>query len=420
MRQNQSLPPTPPQGLARALAVERLRNERLLSLLRLIGVTLFLVIVIWQEVLKPTPRERSYPGLLAGYWVLSVALFASGCLSARLTRLSSLAVPWLDMPLVFLIQLGRMEGSTDPRAVANFTLGLYFCFIMLAAMTLRGWQLLLAAAVAIVLEQLLQHWAGESALGEIGGVLLIGLAAGVCDYARRRRVEMVNQVCAEQLLRERLERYFSPQVAQLIQQQADHLASGQSGEATVLFADLRGFTTLSEQLGSARIVALLNEFHTRMVEAVFACGGTLDKYMGDGLMAYFGAPLPQPDHAQRAVQCALAMQEQLAEFNAQRLTRGEPPLRMGIGLHSGPVVVGSIGAPHRREFTVVGDTVNLAARLEQVSKLFEEGIILSDETRQRSAESFAFKDLDLVSVRGRTAPVRIYTPLALKAHRLRP
>src|SRR5262249_3922382 len=160
---------------------------------------------------------------------------------------------------------------------------------------------------------------------------------------------LVAGVSAEQVRRARLGRYFSPQVAALLAAAPDGAALGESREVSVLFADLRDFTAIAERLEGREVVALLNDFHAHMASTIFAFGGTLDKYLGDGVMVYFGAPVAEADHAARAVRCALAMQGALARLND---ARPAPPLRMGIGIHTGAVVVGDIGAPERREYTI--------------------------------------------------------------------
>ena len=133
----------------------------------------------------------------------------------------------------------------------------------------------------------------------------------MCSYASRRAIALVHTVSAEQRRLERLGRYFSPQVTSRLDTSGDAISAGESREVTILFSDLRDFTALSESLTSDQVVAMLNECHARMVETIFAFGGTLDKYMGDGIVAYFGAPVAQPDHAERAVSCAITMQAEL-------------------------------------------------------------------------------------------------------------
>jgi len=400
----------PPEAVAEVLRIEQLRNARRLNGLRLAGVTLFLGLKFWLEVLdKPAPQQV-YPTLLAGYWVIAAVLFFLGRSSDRLARWSRLAVPFVDMVAVFGVQSLDFAHTTDARSLANFTLGLYVSLLVLATLSLERWQNYLAAVIAAAFQLQLQHRAGDTPIGLAGGVVLIGLVAAICSYQRRRWTELIHTISEGQVRRERLGRYFSPKVAEQIEQrQADELAGGQACEVTVLFSDIRDFTALCERLGSAEVIALLNDFHARMVEAIFTHGGTLDKYLGDGIMAYFGAPMAQPDHAQRAVRCAVAMQQELARFNTERAARGLPPIRMGIGLSTGTAVVGSIGAPHRREFTAIGDAVNLASRLEQLTKLYDVSVILSEETRRGLGEGFVLKPLDATSVRGRAQPVQAFS-----------
>jgi adenylate cyclase len=269
---------------------------------------------------------------------------------------------------------------------------------------------LLASGVATTLAIALERQAGLDAGQQLLAGCMVLLTAALGGYILRRTTRLVADVSAEQRRRERLGRYFSPEVAAVLAASPEGAAEPQSREVTVLFADLRHFTTLAERLGSREVVALLNDFHTRMVDVVFAFGGTLDKYLGDGLMAYFGAPVPQPDHAARAARVALGMQEALEDANAARAARGEPALRMAIGIHTGPVVLGDVGAPRRQEYTIVGDTVNVAARLQELAKARDVPILVSASTRDRAVQALPFAPAGLASVRGRAGPLEVWLP----------
>jgi len=183
---------------------------------------------------------------------------------------------------------------------------------------------------------------------------------------------------------------------------------GQRRQMTVLFSDIRGFTTVSERGQPEEIVAILNEYFTSMVEIVFVHKGTLDKFVGDMVMALFGAPLDDPNHAQHAVDAALAMIRQLNRLNEKWTAEGRPALDIGIGISTGPMIAGNIGSEAIMSYTVIGDSVNLGARLESLNKEYGTRIIISEATREALPDRYLFRPLGNVVVKGKTKPVAIF------------
>jgi len=183
---------------------------------------------------------------------------------------------------------------------------------------------------------------------------------------------------------------------------------GTRREMTVLFSDIRGFTTVSERGQPEEIVHMLNEYFTRMVELVFQHKGTVDKFVGDMVMALFGAPLNDPQHPDHAVQCALEMIRELGRLNEKWKAEGRPVLDIGIGINTGPMIAGNIGSEQIMSYTVIGDAVNLGSRLESLNKQYGTRIIISDATRERLTGEYVFKPLGDVIVKGKTKPVAIY------------
>ena len=184
---------------------------------------------------------------------------------------------------------------------------------------------------------------------------------------------------------------------------------GQRREMSVLFSDIRGFTTVTERGQPDEIVSMLNEYFSSMVDLVFKHGGTLDKFVGDMVMALYGAPLDDPDHADHAVQTALAMIAELGRLNARWKEQGRfSGLDIGIGINTGPMIAGNIGSEAIMSYTVIGDAVNLGSRLESLNKEFGTRIIISDATRQRLKGDYEFRPLGDVVVKGKTYPVAIF------------
>ncbi|HYL17921.1 MAG TPA: adenylate/guanylate cyclase domain-containing protein, partial [Burkholderiales bacterium] len=179
-------------------------------------------------------------------------------------------------------------------------------------------------------------------------------------------------------------------------------------EVTVLFSDIRGFTSLSETRTPQEIISLLNRYFGHQVEVIFRHGGCLDKFIGDAIMAFWGAPLDDPDHAKHAVMAALEMEERLEQFR-QELGELGRNFDVGIGLNSGPVVVGLMGSENKQEYTAIGDTVNLASRIEGLTKGVAR-ILVSEETMQRCGDAFDFVDRGLHKVKGREKDVRLFEP----------
>lgn len=177
---------------------------------------------------------------------------------------------------------------------------------------------------------------------------------------------------------------------------------------TVLFSDIRGFTATSERLDAQSVVALLNEYFAEMVETVMDHGGVVDKYIGDAIMVVFGAPVPREDDAIQAVRAAIKMRGALARLNDRLEARGLAPIRTGIGIHSGDVVAGNIGCERRMEYTVIGDAVNLASRLEGCTKDFDADVLISEATYELVRDAIDATLLRTITVKGREQPVKVY------------
>ncbi|OQA63530.1 MAG: Adenylate cyclase 1 [Spirochaetes bacterium ADurb.Bin269] len=185
---------------------------------------------------------------------------------------------------------------------------------------------------------------------------------------------------------------------------------------TAIFTDIQGFSTISEKMEPVELVAMLNRYLTGMSDRVLELGGTIDKYEGDAIIAFFGAPLDVPDHAERALHAAIRMKRMEKELNQQFLTEGivPSPLLTRIGINTGRMVVGNMGTEKKMDYTIIGDAVNLAARLEGVNKRYGTYLCVSEDTKNAAGDGFQYRRLDRIRVVGKAVPIRIFEVLEEK------
>ncbi len=204
-------------------------------------------------------------------------------------------------------------------------------------------------------------------------------------------------------------KYVAPSVIDEIMKDPEKLKlGGTKREITVFFSDIRGFTSLSEKLSPEKLVSLLNEYLSEMTKIIMESDGVVDKYIGDAIMAFWGAPLKQPDHAVLAVNAALKMAENLESLNKEFHKKGYPKIKIGIGVNTGEAVIGNMGSYERFDYTAMGDTINLGSRLESLTKEYGVQIIISDSTKKKIGKGFVTRKLDKVKVKGKNKPVEIY------------
>ncbi|RFB67912.1 adenylate/guanylate cyclase domain-containing protein [Herbaspirillum sp. 3R11] len=272
------------------------------------------------------------------------------------------------------------------------------------------WSILLASGTAVGIGAL-NFWLYDSAglVLPMATALLLIAALFICNLGWGYLFEYRNRRAIVNLFGE----YVAPElVAEMAANPASYNMEGESRELTVMFSDVRGFTTISEGLQPNELREYINAYLTAMSEDIRGNRGTLDKYIGDAVMAFWGAPIELPDHAARAVTTALKMQQSCLVLNEEFAKRNWPPLKIGIGLNTGNMRVGDMGSKIRKAYTVMGDAVNLSSRLESITKVYGVGVLVGLATRDAAPE-FAYRELDRVRVKGKNEPVPIFEPLGL-------
>ena len=222
---------------------------------------------------------------------------------------------------------------------------------------------------------------------------------------------IIEDISSEKRMKSTMSRYMDPGLTDQLLAGGEDFLGGKSINATVLFSDIRGFTPLTEELGAQGTVSLLNEYFTIMLDCIQNEGGMLDKFIGDAIMAAFGVPIAHDDDEDRALRAAIAMMNALAAWNGERLADGKKDVNIGIGLNTDLVVSGNIGSKKRMDYTMIGDGVNLAARLESACKQYYAGILISENTYRKLRGTYRIREIDRVIVKGKSEPVSVYEVL---------
>lgn len=374
------------------------------------------------------------PGGLA--WML-VGLYGVGALVGSLLawrRIFHPVVPYLfvtfDIVLVAaqVLILTRMMGIPSTSAFAVPAAALIFVILIHASMRFRPWLVVYGAALYAFLIEVAAHLMApqpdtampgmmsmmHDGMGEFLNLqalplVLIALAALTLFVSNRRTQRLLAESIHFAAQTARLSRFFSPNLAaQLADQEAEGALSGRRQPVAVLFVDIRGFTALGEAMSPEELGRFLSEYRRRLTEPVFRHGGTVDKFIGDAIMAVFGSPLQRDDDAERAVNCALDMLEAVERWSAERQAGGQAPVAVGIGAHYGEVFAGAVGADQIFEYTVIGDTVNVAERLERLSREVGSNLVISRALFQAAGRPGAkskWRNLPAQGLKGHRQPV---------------
>ena len=293
---------------------------------------------------------------------------------------------------------------------ANLSVMLVAGLIMALLLPWLGpWLLLIAAAVfaAVLIGANFWLWQSKGLVLQLAMPLQLVMALAVFNLA----YGFLSESRQRNRLKDMFGQYVPPPLVDQMMRRPDRFTTeGESRELTVLFADIRNFTALSETLSSNELKSLLNSFFTPMTRIIFDKRGTIDKYVGDMIMAFWGAPLADERHAPHAVEAALAMLAEVERLKPEFASRGLPEINIGIGLNTGIMNVGDMGSEFRRAYTVIGDAVNLASRIEGLTKFYGAGVIIGEETYKK-LDDFVCRKLDRVRVKGKTKGIEVYQPL---------
>ena len=339
------------------------------------------------EDLKATPINKSLPG------VILHATTISNVLQNDFVTLPSPLTKWIVTVFILLAVYFSIFYFESVLIKFGISIGVMALYFGSALYLFKFQQLQIAMAIPLIL----------AIVGVLDAFVYMTFIEG------QQKKQMLST----------LSKFLSPEVAlEMVKNGIDPTAEiGRRKELTILFSDIRGFTAMSEKYEAEKLVSILNCYLGKMTDVVFEKKGTLDKFIGDAVMAFWGAPIENPDHAKLAVESSLKMIQELKALNVEFKANFNIELNIGIGINTGSVVVGNIGSEKRLDYTVIGDNVNLASRLEGLTKQYRLNIIVGEDTYEKTKTHFFYREVDFVVVKGKDEPIRIYEPLCYNSER---
>ncbi len=393
--------------LQQAMEKERLKGIRRMNLIRVVGAGVFFVFFVTIDLVL---RQKNW-----AHTTLPVAVyFAFSLLSifiptSRMPHLRDYSLSAVDIPLFSFIQYKIMLASDDPVAVAAWSASVFCILVAFSAYGLKRLPIVATVLSAALFQTSLYLLANKGLESIVPSLIVISITGFFSVLMIVRIKAMVENMSKEQGKHQFFSRFFSPQVVtELMREQAKLEIKKQY--CSIMFTDIRNFTALAEQTSSHELFAILNEYNDVLVDAIFKYEGTLDKFLGDGILAYFGAPQKHPMHEANAVLCALEIQMRIDELNQTRKASGKLSLDVGVGIHSGEAALGLIGTHDRREYTIIGDTVNLACRIESLTKQLGTQILVSETTASKIGPAISMRNLGTYQVKGRNQGVAVFFP----------
>ncbi|MBI4579207.1 MAG: adenylate/guanylate cyclase domain-containing protein [Planctomycetes bacterium] len=382
-----------------------LRGERVLAILRLVfwGFMAVASAVIGGLSGEPPETSRARVLVVFGWLVFGIAVLLL-LRRARFTPRRALLWPMLiiivDTAVIVYLNLDSARAARPEVGTSILAILLAFSVARFSAFLV--WFGAALAIAGILIQAMVLGWFNARSVSIVvvsylSLALLIWWANG-----------QITRMFVDVRRREHLARFLPQQVAARILAEGSRSLEPVQREVSILFSDIRDFTSLSQRMDPRQVLALLDQYFARMTAIVKGHEGMVNKFLGDGLLVVWGVPDPQPDHATRAVRAALEMQRAVAELNVARAAAGEPALRIGIGIHTGEVAAGMLGGPDQSEYTVLGDAVNVASRVEGLSKNVGADVVVTESTWRHCGSSFAGERVGAEPVKGRDEPVVVY------------